>query len=84
MSVLDKTELKIIPFDGKDVEKSVKVYIGETLLKVVKTKKVFDITLDNKLTFMDHIQKKTKSGFGALRNLDTFEQGYRSAVSRFT
>ena len=41
--------------------------MGEKLLKVVKTKKVLGITLDNKLSFRDHIQEKTKSGFGALR-----------------
>ena len=39
MSILDKTEVMIISFDGKDVDEPVKVYIGENLVKVVKTKK---------------------------------------------
>ena len=38
MSVLDKTEVMIISFDGKEVEEQVRVYMGEKLLKVVKTK----------------------------------------------
>ena len=67
----------IISFDGKDMDEPVKVYIGEKLVKVVKTKKVLGITLDNKLSFKEHIQEKTKSGFGALRSLDTFVQGHR-------
>ena len=77
MSVLDKTEMMIISFDGKDVDEPVRIYMGEKLLKVVKTKKVLGITLDNKLSFKDHIQEKTKSGFGALRSLDSFVQGHR-------
>ena len=62
----------IISFDGKEVEEQVRVYMGEKLLKVVKTKKVLGITLDNKLSFRGHIQEKTKSGFGALRSIDSF------------
>ena len=77
MSVLDKTEVMIISFDGKEVEEQVRVYMGEKLLKVVKTKKVLGITLDNKLSFRGHIQEKTKSGFGALRSIDSFVQGHR-------
>ena len=49
------------------MDEPVRIYMGEKLLKVVKTKKVLGITLDNKLSFRDHIQEKTKSGFGALR-----------------
>ena len=39
MSALDKTEVMIISFDGKEVEEQVRVYMGEKLIKVVKTKK---------------------------------------------
>ena len=46
-------------------------------MKVKKTEKVLGITLENKLSFRDHIQEKTKSGFGAHRSLDTFVQGHR-------
>ena len=46
-------------------------------MKVEKTEKVLGITLENKLSFRDHIQEKTKSGFGAHRSLDTFVQGHR-------
>ena len=42
----------------------------------MKTEKLLGITLENKLSFRDHI-KKTKSGFGAHRSLDTFVQGHR-------
>ena len=49
MSVLHKTEVMIISFDGKDVDEPVRIYMGEKLLKVVETKKVLGITLDNKL-----------------------------------
>ena len=48
MSVLDKTEVMIIFFNGKDVDEPDGIYMGEKLLKVVKTKKVLGITLDNK------------------------------------
>ena len=78
MSVLVTTEVIITSFDGKDVEEPVKVFVGETYLRVVKTKIVLGITLDNKLSFKEHIQRKTKEGFGALKSLDTFAQGHRS------
>ena len=39
MSVLDKTEVMIFFFDGKDEKEPVIVYMEEKLLKVVKTKK---------------------------------------------
>ena len=39
MSALDKTEVMIISFDGKEMEEQIRVYMGEKLLKVVKTKK---------------------------------------------
>ena len=63
MSVLDKTGVMNIHFSGKDVEEPFKVYIGEKLLKVVKTKKMLGITFDNKLSFKDYIQEKNKSRF---------------------
>ena len=77
MSVLDKTEVIINSFDGKYVDEPVRIYMGEKILKVVKTKKVLGITFDNKFSFRDHIQEKPKSGFGAHRSLESFEQSHR-------
>ena len=73
----DKTEVMAVPFDGKELDEPVRVYMGGELLKVVKTKKILGITLDDKLSFKEHIQEKTKAGFGALRSLDSFVQGHR-------
>ena len=73
----DKTEVMAVPFDGKELDEPIRVYMGGELLKVVKTKKILGITLDDKLSFKEHIQEKTKAGFGALRSIDSFVQGHR-------
>ncbi|MCW4261357.1 MAG: reverse transcriptase domain-containing protein [Candidatus Thiodiazotropha endolucinida] len=73
----DKTEVLIIMWDGKKPEMPLKVYFGGVLLKIVNTKKILGITLDKNMTFKDHIQERTKAGFGALRSLDSFVQGQR-------
>ena len=34
--MLDKTEVMVVPFEDKDVEEPVRMYMGEKLLKAVR------------------------------------------------
>ena len=59
MSVLDKTEVMIIFFDGKYVEEPVRAYFMKSYW-CSENKQVLGITLNNKLSFRDHLQKKIR------------------------
>ena len=74
----EKTEVMIFTPGNEIVrpeEKNVE-YDGK-ILKTVKSKKILDITVDDKLSFLEHIASKTKSAFSALRGIDEFFQGQR-------
>ena len=62
---------EIVRPEGKNVE-----YDGK-IRKTVKSKKILGITVDDKLSFHEHIANKTKSAFSALRGIDEFVQGQR-------
>ena len=49
---------------------------GGEKLKDTGSKKVLGVVLDSLLNFKDHIQEKTKTGFVALRSLDSFVTGH--------
>ena len=49
----------------------------EKYSKQLKTKKILGITVDDKLSFHEHIASKTKSAFSALRGIGEFVQGQR-------
>ena len=54
-----------------------KVEYDGKILKTVKSKKILVITVDDKLSFHEHIANKTKSAFSALRGIDEIVQGQR-------
>ena len=62
---------EIVRPEGKNVE-----YDGE-IFKTVKSKKILGITVDDKLSFHEHIASKTKSAFSALRGIDELVQGQK-------
>ena len=59
-----RPEEKKVEYDGK-------------ILKTVKSTKILGITVDDKLSFHEHIASKTNSAFSALRGIDEFVQGQR-------
>lgn len=63
--------------NGKEPDEPVSVKFGAEELKIVNSKKILGIVLDNTLSFNDHIHQKAQAGFSALRGLDSFVQGQR-------
>ena len=71
----DKTEVFVATHDGKEPKGNINVTFGGEILKMVKSKKVLGIVLNEKLSFKEHIQEKTSAGFKALKSIDSFIRG---------
>ena len=58
--------------DGKEPTNMIDIKLGEEKLKVVKSKKVLGVVIDNQLNFHEHVQERerVKSGFSALKSID--------------
>ena len=65
--------------DGKEPTNMVDIKLGEEKLKVVKSKKVLGVVIDNQLNFHEHVQERerVKAGFSALKGLDSFIKGHK-------
>ena len=74
----EKTEVMIFT-PGNEIMRleEKKVECDGKILKTVKSKRILGITVDDKLSFHEHIANKTKSAFSALRGIDEFVQGQR-------
>ena len=73
----DKTDVVVITPDGKDQTNMIDIKLGEEKLKVVKSKKVLGVVIDNQLNFHEHVQERVKAGFRALKSLDSFIKGHK-------
>ena len=62
----DKTDIVVITPEVKEPTNMVDIKLGEEKLKVVKSKKVLGVVIDNQLNFHEHIQERVKAGFKAL------------------
>ena len=74
----EKTEVMIFT-PGNDIVRPVEKNAEYDLkvFKTIKSKKILGITVDDKLSFHEHIASKAKSAFSALRGIDEFVQGQR-------
>ena len=74
--VVDKTEVMVLTYDGKQPEEKVEVKYGDggAHLKITNKKKILGITVDDKMSFKEHIEERTSAGFSALRSIDSFIQ----------
>ena len=73
----DKTDVVVITPDGKEPTNMLDIKLGEEKLKVVKSKKVLGVVIDNQLDFHEHVQERVKAGFRALKCLDSFIKGHK-------
>ena len=67
----DKTDALVITPDVEPTN-MIDIKLGEETLKVVKSKKVLGVVIDNQLNFHEHVQERVKAGFRALKSLDSF------------
>ena len=73
----DKTDVVVVTPDGKEASDMIDIKLGDEKLKVVKSKKVLGVVIDNQLNFHEQIQERVKAGFRALKSLDCFVKGHR-------
>ena len=73
----DKTDVVVITPDGKEPTDMIDIKLGEEKVKVVKSKKVLGVAIDNQLNFLEHVQERVKAGFRALKSLDSFIKGLK-------
>ena len=74
----EKTEVMIFTPGNEIVRlEEKKVEYDGKILRTVKSKEILGITVDDKLSFHEHIASKTKSAFSALTGTDEFVQGQR-------
>ena len=70
--VVDKTEVMVLTYDGKQPEEKVEVKYGDggDHLKITDKKKILGITVDDKMSFKEHTEERTSAGFSALRSIE--------------
>ena len=73
----DKTDVVVITPDGKEPTNMIDIKLGEETLKVVKSKKVLGVVIDNQLNFHEHVQERVKAGFRALKSLYSFMKDHK-------
>ena len=73
----DKTDVEVVTPYGKEASDMIDIKLGDEKLKVVKSKKVLGVVIDNQLNFHEQIQERVKAGFRALKSLDCFVKGHR-------
>ena len=78
----DKADKVVITPDGKEPNNMVDIKLGEEKMKVVKSKKVLGVVIDNQLNFHEHI--RVKAEFKALESLDNFIKVIKVAVNLFS
>ncbi|XP_045162028.2 uncharacterized protein LOC123526843 [Mercenaria mercenaria] len=71
----EKTSAMIFCKNRDDIQsicEDISIELDNKRVEIVRSKKILGITLDDKLSFQEHIAVKTKSGYEALRNIDVF------------
>ena len=53
----DKTDVVVVTPDGKEASDMIDIKLGDEKLKVVKSKKVLGVVIDNQLNFHEQIQR---------------------------
>ena len=88
----DKTDVLVIKPSKKHKDVEERIIMNGKELKKVKKKKILGVIVDNELSFKEHVDGRTKSGFKALSGIshfgnekfgcsqDTFIRLYKSLV----
>ena len=72
-----KTDVVVVTPDEHEPSAMIDIKLGEEKLKVVKSKTILGVIIDNQLNFHEQIQERVRAGFRALKSLDTFAKGHK-------
>ena len=72
-----KTDVVVVSPDGQEPSAMIDIKLGEEKLKVVKSKTILGVIIDNQLNFHEQIQERVRAGFRALKSLDTFVKEHK-------
>ena len=75
--VADKTVVVVVTPDGQVPNNMIDIKLGDKILKVVKSKKILGVIIDNQLNFRQQVQERVNAGFRALKGLDSFVKGHK-------
>ena len=73
----DKTDVVVVTPDGQVPNNMIDIKRGDKKLKVVKSKKILGVIIDDQLNFRQQVQERVNAGFRALKGLDSFVKGHK-------
>ena len=73
----EETDVVVVTQDGQVPNNMIDIKLGDKKLKVVKSKKILGVIIDDQLNFRQQVQERVNAGFRALKGLDNFVKGHR-------
>ena len=73
----DKTDVVVVTPDGQVPANMIDIKLGDKKLKVVKSKMILGVIIDDQLNFRQQVQERVNVGFRALKGLYNFVKGHK-------